>query len=374
MGRRHLIAWAPAAVGCPPGLAAPARTQGQRLAEPTARPLRPAAPGPGPPHPPSHSVSALLAPERILRLESDRVVFLDQRKLPGEELEPNAAAPPRSQRRSARWSSGARPRSGSPPPTGSRSRLRRARSSSRPRRCSEPRGRPRSISPGRSSRCAPIPPPSMPARSTARRWRAAARCPRTRPACSAPGTRALTHCNAGGLATGGYGSAVGALLAAWERELLAHVWVDETRPLLQGGRLTAWELERAGIPHAVIADRPRQPRGWLPARSTSSSRVPTGSPPTATPRTRSAPTASRCSPTTTRSRSTSSLPARPSISHRDGRRDSDRGARPAELTARFPARNPAFDVTPAGLITAIVTEHGVHRAPYGGSLAGCGGG
>src|SRR5437868_14752333 len=69
-----------------------------------------------------------------------------------------------------------------------------------------------------------------------------------------PGTRALTHCNAGGLATGGYGSAVGALLAAWERGLLARVLVDETRPLLQGARLTAWELERAGIPHAVIAD------------------------------------------------------------------------------------------------------------------------
>ena len=70
----------------------------------------------------------------------------------------------------------------------------------------------------------------------------------------APGTRALTHCNAGGLATGGYGSAVGALLTAWERGLLAHVWVDETRPLLQGARLTAWELEAASIPHAVIAD------------------------------------------------------------------------------------------------------------------------
>ncbi len=70
----------------------------------------------------------------------------------------------------------------------------------------------------------------------------------------APGTRALTHCNAGGLATGGYGSAVGALLTAWERGLLQHVWVDETRPLLQGARLTAWELETAGIPHAVIAD------------------------------------------------------------------------------------------------------------------------
>src|SRR5207237_3374281 len=69
-----------------------------------------------------------------------------------------------------------------------------------------------------------------------------------------PGTRALTHCNAGGLATGGYGSAVGALRTAWERGLLERVLVDETRPLLQGSRLTAWELEAAGIPHVVIAD------------------------------------------------------------------------------------------------------------------------
>ena len=68
-------------------------------------------------------------------------------------------------------------------------------------------------------------------------------------------TRALTHCNAGGLATGGYGIAVGALRAAWERDRLDHVLVDETRPLLQGARLTAWELEQVGIPHAVIADR-----------------------------------------------------------------------------------------------------------------------
>src|SRR5262249_8090242 len=69
-----------------------------------------------------------------------------------------------------------------------------------------------------------------------------------------PGTRALTHCNAGGLATGGYRGAVGALLTAWEQGLLAHVWVDETRPLLQGARLTAWELETAGVPSTVIAD------------------------------------------------------------------------------------------------------------------------
>src|SRR5581483_4887134 len=72
-----------------------------------------------------------------------------------------------------------------------------------------------------------------------------------------PGTRALTHCNTGGLATGGYGTALGALCAAHERGLLAHVLVDETRPLLQGARLTAWELDQLGIPHAVIVDSDR---------------------------------------------------------------------------------------------------------------------
>ena len=71
----------------------------------------------------------------------------------------------------------------------------------------------------------------------------------------APGTRALTHCNAGGLATGGYGSAVGALLSAWEAGVLERVWVDETRPLLQGARLTAWELAR---PRASSARRDRR--------------------------------------------------------------------------------------------------------------------
>ena len=68
------------------------------------------------------------------------------------------------------------------------------------------------------------------------------------------GDRALTHCNTGALATAGYGTGLGVLRAAWERGRLASVWVDETRPLLQGARLTAWELERAGIPHTVVAD------------------------------------------------------------------------------------------------------------------------
>ena len=69
-----------------------------------------------------------------------------------------------------------------------------------------------------------------------------------------PGESVLTHCNTGGLATAGVGTALGVLRLAHERGLGVHVWVDETRPLLQGARLTAWELERLGVPHTLIGD------------------------------------------------------------------------------------------------------------------------
>jgi methylthioribose-1-phosphate isomerase len=64
----------------------------------------------------------------------------------------------------------------------------------------------------------------------------------------------LTHCNAGGLATAGYGTALAPIYVAHERGLHLHVYADETRPLLQGARLTSWELARAGVPVTVIAD------------------------------------------------------------------------------------------------------------------------
>src|SRR6476469_1842188 len=175
----------------------------------------------------------------------------------------------------------------------------------------------------------------------------------------APGTRALTHCNAGGLATGGYGSALGALRTAAERGLLERVLVDETRPLLQGARLTAWELERSGIPHAVIAD---SAAASLMARS-EVDLVVTGADRIAA----NGDTANKIgtyslavlaahhelpfyvvAPTSTIDPDTPTGADIP-IEERAG----------AELTTRFAARNPAFDVTPASLITAIVTEHGV---------------
>ncbi len=70
----------------------------------------------------------------------------------------------------------------------------------------------------------------------------------------APGSRILTHCNAGSLATAYYGTALGVIFAAHEQGKVEGVWVDETRPVLQGARLTAWELKLAGVPFKLIAD------------------------------------------------------------------------------------------------------------------------
>jgi methylthioribose-1-phosphate isomerase len=74
------------------------------------------------------------------------------------------------------------------------------------------------------------------------------------------GVGILTHCNAGALATAGYGTALGVIYAAWQQGKRFHVYVDETRPLLQGARLTAWELKQAKIPLSIITDNMA---GWL---------------------------------------------------------------------------------------------------------------
>ncbi len=174
-----------------------------------------------------------------------------------------------------------------------------------------------------------------------------------------PGTRALTHCNAGGLATGGYGSAVGALRAAWERGLLAHVLVDETRPLLQGARLTAWELEAVGIPHSVIADSAAaslMAAGEVDVVVTGADRIAANGDTANKIGTYSLAVLAAhheiplyvVAPSSTLDPATPTGAAIP-IEERD----------PSEVTPRFAARNPAFDVTPASLITAIVTEDGV---------------
>jgi methylthioribose-1-phosphate isomerase len=184
-----------------------------------------------------------------------------------------------------------------------------------------------------------------------------------------PRTRALTHCNTGGLATGGYGTALGALRAAWERGLVEHVVVGETRPLLQGSRLTAWELERLGIPHSVIADAAAgamMANGEVGAVVTGADRIAAngdvankiGTYALAVLASHHGIPLYVVAPTSTVDHRTPSGAGIP-IEERDS----------AEVTGRFAARNPAFDVTPAELVSAIVTEEGVHRAPYGESLA-----
>jgi methylthioribose-1-phosphate isomerase len=183
-----------------------------------------------------------------------------------------------------------------------------------------------------------------------------------------PAAMILTHCNAGGLATGGYGSAVGAIRAAAETGGVAHVWVDETRPLLQGARLTAFELAALGIPHAVIVDgaaASRMAAGEVDIVFTGADRIAANGDTANKIGTYGLAVLAKhhgipfviVAPTST---------VDPTAATGDDIPIEERDA--AEVTTRFAARNPAFDVTPAALIAAIVTEEGVHRPPYAETL------
>jgi methylthioribose-1-phosphate isomerase len=183
------------------------------------------------------------------------------------------------------------------------------------------------------------------------------------------GAHALTHCNTGALATAAQGTALGALGEAWTRGLLRHVFVDETRPLLQGARLTAWELEAAGIPYTVIADSAAGAllaggevdcvfvgADRIAANGDTANKV--GTYVLAVLAARHGVPFTVVAPSSSVDLAVATGDEIP-IEERD----------PAEVSARFHAWNPAFDVTPAELITAIVTEHGIHRAPFVDSLA-----
>lgn len=182
------------------------------------------------------------------------------------------------------------------------------------------------------------------------------------------GSSPLTHCNAGALATGGYGSALGAVRSAFARGVITTVFVDETRPLLQGSRLTAWELERAGIPHTVIADSAAgslMGAGEVTQVVTGADRIAANGDAANKIGTYSLAVLAAhhripfyvVAPTSTLDPAAATGADIP-IEERDA----------MEVTSRFLARNPAFDVTPASLITAIVTEEGVHRPPFADSL------
>ena len=196
----------------------------------------------------------------------------------------------------------------------------------------------------------------------------------------------MTHCNAGALATCGWGTATAPLFLAHAEGLPLHVWVSETRPRLQGANLTAWEMRQRGIPHTLFVDgasgaadaarrRRHRHRRRRPRRRA-----------TATSATRSAPTTRRSPRTTTACRSTSRCRRRRSTRARVGRRDPDRDAQPrrgagdrrrATATGRrrrcaiapagTRAVNYAFDVTPARLVTGLITERGIAAAERDGA-------
>ena len=185
----------------------------------------------------------------------------------------------------------------------------------------------------------------------------------------APGDRALTHCNAGALATAGYGTAGGVLRAAWEQGRLEQVWVDETRPLLQGARLTTYELARAGIPYRLITDSSAgtlMARGMVERVVVGADRIAAngdvankvGTYPLAVLAQRHSVPFYVAAPLSTVDPATPSGDAIP-IEERDA----------GELAPDQPALNFAFDVTPAELVTAIVTEAGVLEAPYEEAIA-----
>jgi methylthioribose-1-phosphate isomerase len=180
----------------------------------------------------------------------------------------------------------------------------------------------------------------------------------------APCSRPLTHCNTGALATAGHGTALGAIRTAYAHGLVELVHVDETRPLLQGGRLTAWELERAGIPFGVLVDGAAaalMARGEVTHVVVGADRIAAngdvvnkiGTYGLAVHAAHHGIPFVVVAPT-----STVDVSAESGASIPIEERAAD------EVTGRFPARNPAFDVTPHALVTAIVTERGVHRPPF----------
>ncbi|NLE21282.1 MAG: S-methyl-5-thioribose-1-phosphate isomerase [Actinobacteria bacterium] len=198
------------------------------------------------------------------------------------------------------------------------------------------------------------------------------------------GDRILTHCNAGALATAGYGTALGVIRSAAAAHPDVSVWVDETRPWLQGARLTAWELQVEGIPYRLISDNMAgyfMRRGEVDGVVVGADRIAANGDTANKIGTYSVSVLARehgvpfyvAAPLSTVDLTIEGGDAIP-IEERD----------PAEVTTfrgeqvapeGAPARHPAFDVTPAANIDAIVTEAGVLRPPFGPALAAaCGGG
>jgi len=187
----------------------------------------------------------------------------------------------------------------------------------------------------------------------------------------------LTHCNAGALATCGYGTALGVIRAAVEQGKTIHVYADETRPFLQGSRLTAWELMKDGIPTTVISDNmagAMMNQGKINAIVVGADRIAANGDVANKIGTYSVAVLARehgipfyvAAPLSTVDFETPDGSGIP-IEQRDGKEVTHIAGRQM-VPDGVEVENPAFDVTPAKYVTAIVTEKGIARAPYEESL------
>ncbi|MFQ5881272.1 MAG: S-methyl-5-thioribose-1-phosphate isomerase [Candidatus Methylomirabilales bacterium] len=187
------------------------------------------------------------------------------------------------------------------------------------------------------------------------------------------GDTVLTHCNTGALATTGYGTALGVIRAAWERGKRIQVLVDETRPVLQGARLTAWELKQLGIPARLIADSAAgvlMRRGEVRCVIVGADRIARNG--DVINKIGTYTLAVLCqhheipcyvaAPLSTVDPALASGEGAP-IEERDPQEVTSIAGIPI-VPPDFPAANPAFDVTPAGLVSALITERGVLHPPF----------
>lgn len=193
----------------------------------------------------------------------------------------------------------------------------------------------------------------------------------------ARGARVLTHCNAGSLACAEYGTALGVIRAAHEAGKQPTVWVDETRPVLQGSRLTAWELSRLGIPATVLVDGAAgslMARGEVDCVVVGADRIAANGDVANKIGTYALAVLARhhqlpfyvAAPLSTVDLACPSGAAIP-VEQRGADEVAVVGGRRL-LPEGTAVTNPAFDVTPADLVSGIVTEVGIARAPYRSAL------
>ena len=194
----------------------------------------------------------------------------------------------------------------------------------------------------------------------------------------AEGSRVLTHCNTGSLATAGYGTALGVIQSAFRTGRLSQVWVDETRPLLQGARLTAWELKRLGIPFRLVTDSSAgalMSQGMVDGIVVGADRIAAngdtankiGTYTVAVLAHRHGVPFYIAAPLSTIDRATPNGAAIPIEERKEIEVTEVFGTRIAPADTEV--LNFAFDVTPAELIAGIITEVGVLRPPYEQSIA-----